>query len=328
MGRHSAARRTSGATKFALATLIAGGVLAYPAYGVLSTYHQVDSNLTREEKHVHAVSETRPVQLASDDDGKPLDILVIGSDKRPSEEGFGRSDTNILVHVSADRENVTLISIPRDSMVAAPVDCNDPLGPTVVRQWNENYSLGGARCTATTVERATGVRVDHFVVVDFNGFADIVDALGGVTVKVPQAIHDKDAHLDVEAGTQRLNGDQALGYVRARKSIGDGSDLGRIKRQQAFLKGLAQELRNKDSLADSGSVLNLLRVSSQYMTVDNEWSVSDMASLAADVKGAKIKALTVPNKTYAPDPNRVEWTPESSTVWRAVQNDTAIPGAR
>ncbi len=118
----------------------------------------------------------------------PLNILLIGSDNREGEGVPGasltsgaRSDTTLIAHVSADREHVTVVSVPRDSMVPAPPDCKNstPKDQWVVQQWNAMFSIGGPACLITTIEGNTGLRMDHFAVVDFRGFRDMVDALGG-----------------------------------------------------------------------------------------------------------------------------------------------------
>ena len=154
-----------------------------------------------------------------------------------------RSDTTVIAHVSADREHVTMVSVPRDSMVPAPPNCKNstPKDQWVEQQWNSMFSIGGPACLITTIEGNTGLRMDHFAVVDFRGFRNMVDALGGVPICAPEAIDDPKAKLKLSAGRHVLDGTEALGYVRARKTLGDGSDLGRIARQQAFLSSVVQE---------------------------------------------------------------------------------------
>ena len=136
----------------------------------------------------------------------PLNILVIGSDTREglgtdeygtdTVEGGAHSVTNLVVHISADRESAFVVSIPRDSMTMAPKDCADPASTVTngeMRQWNYNYNLGGPACTVKTLEGLTGVYLDHVVVIDFSGFQRMVDALGGVWFNIPEDIADDDA---------------------------------------------------------------------------------------------------------------------------------------
>lgn len=274
----------------------------------------------------------------------PLNVLVMGSDTRTgigttkfgtdTVEGGAHSDTNLLVHLSADRQRAVVVSIPRDSMTRAPRDCTDPRsraqdGP--VRQWNRNFTLGGPACTIRTLEAATGVFVDHFVVVDFRGFADMVDALGGVDVCTPVPIRDEDSALDLPAGRHHLDGEQALGYVRVRKTLGDGSDLGRIERQQAFLSSVAQEATSSRLLARPDRLYRFLDAATRSMTTDPGLSVGGMQDIAAslqDLGVENIELVTVPTRPYPRDPNRVEWAPAATGLWAAIREDRELPGTR
>ena len=219
----------------------------------------------------------RPKQQATTDaetNLAPLNIMVMGSDTR---DGIGnsaygsnnteygvagaRSDTNLVVHLSADRKSAIVVSIPRDSMTKAPRNCKqtrlERSRTGVVRQWNANFTQGGPACTIKTFEGLTGIYLDHFVVIDFRGFEKMVDALGGVTVCTPEPINDRDSHLTLPAGKTKVNGKQALGYVRVRKTVGDGSDLGRINRQQAFLSSVVQQATELVAAAAPGPALPL-----------------------------------------------------------------------
>lgn len=274
----------------------------------------------------------------------PLNVLVMGSDTRTgigttrfgtdTVEGGAHSDTNLLVHLSADRQRAVVVSIPRDSMTRAPRDCTDPRsraqdGP--VRQWNRNFTLGGPACTIRTLEAATGVFVDHFVVVDFRGFADMVDALGGVDVCTPVPIRDEDSALDLPAGRHHLDGERALGYVRVRKTLGDGSDLGRIERQQAFLSSVAQEATSSRLLARPDRLYRFLDAATRSMTTDPGLSVGGMQDIAAslqDLGVENIELVTVPTRPYPRDPNRVEWAPAATGLWAAIREDRELPGTR
>lgn len=275
---------------------------------------------------------------------QPVNILVMGSDTRKgigttkygkdTIEGGAHSDTNLLVHLSADRSRAYVVSIPRDSMTKAPADCKDPSarvedGP--IRQWNQNFHEGGPGCTIRTLEGVTGVYVDHFVVLDFRGFQEMVDALGGVDVCLPQAIDDKDAHLSLPAGKQRLKGEEALGYVRVRKTVGDGSDIGRIDRQQAFMSSVVQEATKTSLLMRPDKLYSFLDAGTKSMTADKDLGITTMVDIADSVKdlGAdKVTFVTVPTQTYAPDPNRVEWTPAADELWAAIRNDQPLPGEK
>jgi len=222
------------------------------------------------------------------------------------------------------------VSIPRDSMVKAPPKCNTsaPKSEWVDTQWNATFSEGGPACLIRTVEGDTGLYVNHFAVVDFNGFRAMVDALGGVPVCTPEAIDDPKAKLKLSAGRHVLDGKQALGYVRARKTIGDGSDLGRIKRQQAFLASVVQEATRTSLLLRPDKLFGFLDAATRSLTTDPQFDLGTMQDLASSVKDVGMKNvgfLTVPVTDYQPDPNRVAWAPEAADLWQTLRDDQ-VPG--
>ena len=274
----------------------------------------------------------------------PLNILLIGSDNRQGEDVPGasltsgaRSDTTLIAHVSADRQHVTVVSVPRDSMVPAPPHCRNsaPKAQWVDTQWNATFSEGGPACLIKTIEGNTGLFINHFAVVDFNGFRDMVDALGGVPVCAPEAIDDPKAKLKLSAGRHVLDGRQALGYVRARKTIGDGSDLGRIKRQQAFLSSVVQEATRTSLLLRPDKLFGFLDAATRSLTTDEDLGLGTMKDLASSIKNVgmkNVRFITVPVKDYAPDPNRVAWAPEAEDLWQTLRDDGVVgeapkPGA-
>ena len=240
-----------------------------------------------------------------------------------------RSDTTLIAHVSADREHVTVVSVPRDSMVPAPPGCDSDAprssGPTP--SGTRRSASAGPACLIQTIEGNTGLFINHFAVVDFSGFRGMVDALGGVPVCTPEAIDDPKAKLTLAAGRHVLDGKQALGYVRARKTIGDGSDLGRIKRQQAFLSSVVQEATRTSLLLRPDRLFGFLNAATQSLTTDEEFSLGTMQDLASSVKDIGIKNIqfiTVPVKDYEPDPNRVAWAPEAEDLWQTLRDDGVV----
>ncbi|GAA4398187.1 hypothetical protein GCM10023168_03960 [Fodinibacter luteus] len=276
--------------------------------------------------------------------GGDVNILLIGSDTREGagndaygdndgSTGDAHSDTNLLVHLSADRTSATVVSIPRDSMTPAPPECSAtaPREEWVVRQWNANYGMGGTGCLIRTLEGNTGVFVDHYAVVDFRGFKQMVDALGGVQVCTSEPIDDPKTHLQLAAGRHTLDGRQALQYVRVRKSVGDGSDLGRIERQQAFLSSVMQEATSTQLLLQPNRLYSFLDAATRSLTTDPDFGVGTMRDLASSVKGIgldEIRFVTVPHEEYAPDPNRVQWTASADEVWSALREDRPVGGAK
>ena len=266
----------------------------------------------------------------------PLNILLIGSDNREGEGVPGaslssgaRSDTTLIAHVSADRKHVTVVSVPRDSMVPAPPDCkaSTPKDQWVVQQWNAMFSIGGPACLITTIEGNTGLFINHFAVVDFRGFRDMVDALGGVPICTPEAIDDPKAKLKLSAGRHVLDGTQALGYVRARKTLGDGSDLGRIERQQAFMSSVVQEATRTSLLVRPDKLFGFLDAATRSLTTDEDFDLGTMKDLASSVKDIgidNVQFVTVPVQDYPADPNRVEWAPAADVLWQTLRDDGVV----
>jgi len=316
---------------------VAGVVAALLVVGIVGTYAKLNGNIDRLDVS-KMVGEDRPTP-AGDVSSGPLNILLIGSDVRQGEgnEDYGtgdwepgqHSDTNILMHISGDRKSVTMVSIPRDSMVPSPVDCDGdaPEDQWRVHQWNQNFNKGGPGCVIRTLEGNTDVFVNHFAVVDFAGFKDMVDALGGVPACTPFDIDDPKANFTLPAGRHILDGEQALGYVRTRKSVGDGSDIQRIKRQQAFLSSVAQKATDTKLLLRPDRLLRFLGAATSSLQMDPDFGLGPMKDIAESVKGIgvdKIKFVTVPTQTYPKDLNRVQWAPEAEELWEAIRSDREI----
>jgi LCP family protein required for cell wall assembly len=285
----------------------------------------------------------RPTPQATTDKSTNLaamNILVMGSDTRKGIAAEGgntsdaRSDTNLVVHLSADRKSATVVSIPRDSMVRAPRNCRDKnstVADGVVRQWNANFTEGGPACTIKALEGNSGLFIDHAVVIDFQGFQQMVDALGGVTVCTPEPINDEKSHLVLPAGRTKVNGKQALGYVRVRYTVGDGSDLGRIDRQQAFMSSLVQEATKSSLLLRPDKLFRFLDAATKSMSADNGLDLGKMKDIAQSVRRIgmdQIRFVTVPTRPYAGDPNRVEWTESADLIWESLREDKPLPGQK
>lgn len=272
-------------------------------------------------------------------DGEPLNILVMGSDSRAgagndidSETGIGeRSDTTILVHVSADRKTVYGVSLPRDAMVARP-ECENDEGETVPEaepvMFNEAFSLAGPTCTVAQVESLTGIYIDHYVTVDFNGFKEMVEAVHGVTVCIPEDIDDSAHGITFEAGTQELDGQQALDYVRERSST-PNADIGRMKRQQAFVASMINKVVSAGTLTKPARVYSFLKaVTGSVVTDPGLASLSKLGNLAYQFRKTdldNITFITVPFEEYAPDPNRLIWSDSAAGLWKVLLNDEPLP---
>ncbi|MFS8104119.1 LCP family protein [Lentzea alba] len=285
------------------AVVIAAGVV------VGGSYWRLESNLKTVDLSKE-IGNARPPSTP----GRPLNILLIGKDD-------GRSDTAMVVQLNAAGDAARVISIPRDTMVPRPRCGNNP--PASIAMFNSAFSTGGAACTVATVEQMSGVRIDHFVQIDFNGFRDVIDRLGGVEIDLPEPINDEKSGLHVPAGPQKLDGTQALAFVRTRYSIGDGSDLNRIKNQQLFMKALSEKLANENWLASPQKTFDLADILTKSIVTDEDLgSISKLADLAGKLTALKpesITYVTLPTETYLPDPNRVQpKQPEADAIWSAV----------
>jgi LCP family protein required for cell wall assembly len=287
----------------------------------------------------------RPTNSASADkvtNLMPLNILVMGSDTRDlGTDEFGksantpgqRSDTTLLVHLSGDRKSAVVVSIPRDSMTRAPLDCQDPNslvqdGP--LRMWNANFNLGGPACVIRTVEGNTDIPIDHAMVLDFVGFKSMVDALGEVEVCLPTAVNDPKSKLNLPAGRSRVTGEQALGFVRVRYNIGkDGSDSGRINRQQAFLSAMVKEATSSKLLLRPDKLFRFLNAATNALATDMDTNgMREVAQSVVGLKSSQIRFVTVPTELYPPDHNRVQWTSAADALWKSIKVDAPLPGSK
>ncbi|MEV7388473.1 LCP family protein [Streptomyces sp. NPDC091215] len=265
-----------------------------------------------------------------------VNILVLGSDSRSGKEnkklGGGnssgaRSDTAMVVHIDAGRTSATVVSIPRDTLVTRPSCPLSSGGSTAVAynsMFNSAYSVGGAVCAVKTVESITGVRMDHYLEIDFSGFAKLVDALGGVTVTTDQDISDDDSHLHLKKGTHHLDGTTALALARTRHGIGDGSDLGRIGLQQKLVKALLDQMASISLLTDPAKLYEVADAVTASLTTDTGLdSLSELMRLGQSLKGLtshNVKTVMMPVVTAPSDPNRViAKEPAASELWKSLQ---------
>jgi len=273
-------------------------------------------------------------------DGAPINILVMGSDTRDGQGsgfggshllGFKHSDTNIIVHIAGNRDWATAVSIPRDTWVTMP-DCDKADGGVskgYTGRFNEAMQRGGPSCTIKTIETLTGLYIDHFVVVDFRGFQKVVDAVGGVQVCLTSAVNDKKSHLNLPKGLSTLDGKTALAFVRARKTLGDGSDISRIRRQQDFLASLAHKVTSKGVLFNPATLLKILNSVSSSLTTDTELGningMKDMAFNLRDLKLGSIRFITAPNTPNPANKNVVIFTPTADELWSSLKADIQWP---
>ncbi|WP_430868524.1 LCP family protein [Demequina aurantiaca] len=325
--------------------MVLAAALGFGLVYVQTVSNQIDGAF--DAVSVESIVTDRPDAPADGDAGKPVNILLMGSDVRDGENGeIGgvvegmRNDTTILMHVSADRSRVEMVSIPRDTQVAIS-DCTLFDG-TPVKGWTGDFNIafsnGGiqgdpaeaAACVINTVEDLTGIYIDHYAVVDFSGFANMVDALGGVPMCITEPISSKKAKLDIAAGPQVLDGATALAFARLRTAeTGDvsGSDLQRITRQQELLDQVAATALSKNLLTDVGALTQFVRAGAESMTMDPELADTKyLLGLAYSLSGIDREAIvfaTVPWQ-YTEDNLNVELLPEAELTWEQLRTDTPL----
>ncbi|MEV8534428.1 LCP family protein [Streptomyces sp. NPDC051211] len=280
-----------------LALLLVGGSVAGYLY-----YRHLNGNLD--------VIDTAGAGTGGFKKDQPINILVIGTDKRTGagNEGYGdknskgHADTTILFHVSKDRTNATAVSIPRDLITDIP-DCPtkqaDGSTQTIPGEKGVrfNTSLGQAGrdpgCTMRTVKELTGIEVDHFMMADFNAVKTLSTAVGGVPVCLGKAIDDDKSKLKLSEGEHRLSGEQALAFVRTRHAFGNESDLDRIKTQQQFLGSMMREMKSKDTLSSPKKFFSLAEAATKALSVDSGiGSIAKLTNLAGELKGVNPKNVT------------------------------------
>ncbi|MBZ6227858.1 LCP family protein [Streptomyces olivaceus] len=342
-GRRGRGRRRRPRTGRRKALLVAAwsaaGIVVLGGSGAGVLYFKLNGNLTSVDID-QALGADRPQKA----DNGSENILVLGSDTRSggnkdlgggTDDGTARSDTAMVVHVYKGHKRASVVSIPRDTLVDRP-DCTDPDGgdhPAARGvMFNSAYSTGGGACAVKTVESVSGLRMDHYLEVDFSGFQNLVDDLGGVKVTTTEDIKDPDSHLDLTAGTHRLDGEQALGLVRTRHGVGDGSDLGRIQLQQAFVKSLAEQVRDVGLLGNPKKLYDIADTATKTVTTDSDLgSVNSLMSFASGLKGIGpdgMHMVTMPVAYDPADANRVlVEKAKADQVWTALRNDRPIPAS-
>ena len=278
-----------------------------------------------------------------------LNILALGSQTRDGQgPGFGHdpgtdlSDTAMLIHLNADHTRAIVLSIPRDLIVYRP-PCRERVGGDAIvsgqhsAMFDSAMNLGGPACAVATVEDMSGIRIDHFIRVDFNGFRTMTDLLGGVQVCVPApGIHDWRSHLNISAGLHVISGNEALAFVRDRHGIGDGGDLGRIEMQQMFVPSLVKKVMNAGTLADPVTLYRLANAATRALTTDpGLGSVQALLSLAESLRSLQLRDVTFVTLPNKPDPANLDRLlprqPQTAEVWRLLREDLPwtgrLPGA-
>ncbi|WP_433918011.1 LCP family protein [Streptomyces canus] len=275
----------------------------------------------------------------------PINILVMGSDGRTSkadcklgggcsqtgvQTGNGNADVQMVVHISADRSNATVMSIPRDTMVDVPACKDSESGQSTSGYYGQiNSALRyGPACQVDTIHQLTGIPIDHFVKLDFSGVVKMSDAVGGVSVCVDHNVYDTYSHLKLSQGSHTLKGEAALEFVRSRHGFGDGSDLGRTVSQHIFLSAMLRKFKSAGTLTDPTAVYGLADAATKALTVDDGLgSVKKLIGLAADVNKVPTKRMTFTTMQTAADPNdtnRVVVGAGAKALFSSIADDQSL----
>ncbi|WP_159029827.1 LCP family protein [Streptomyces marincola] len=312
-------------------SLLAFGILlAITAGTALWAYQRLNGNIRTD----HTAAEA----LARDSAGRPAEeragarnILVIGHDEG-SGTGNARSDTVLLLHLAADGSRVDAVHVPRDIVVDIPA-CAEPGGGRSrpgPGQFNWAFQYGGAACTIRTFEQLSGVRVDHHLTVGFEGFAEVVDAVGGVEVELAEAERDPNVGHDLPAGRHVLDGEQALAYARARVHVGDGSDLNRLLRQQHLLGLLHERITEDGAVGNPARLYPLLTAATSAITADAGLdSLNELHGLVRDVRAVPDDAVTFRTVPTLPHPAQADRlaldTRAADRLFAALRRDERLP---
>lgn len=290
--------------------------------------------------------------IVDPNDGKPLDILIIGQDTRsgagnaaiggndPADADNHQSDTMMVAHISADRKFVDVVSMPRDSIVDVPSCSTDDYSiparyevmlnsvfPTAYAASNDEGVASS--CLMKTVNSLTGLDIQQFVLVDFAGMSKMIDAIGGVDVCISQDLKDTYTNLDMKRGLQHLDGVTGTQYARVRHGDGtDGSDIMRTVRQQHLIKALFNKMKSNDVLTNPSRLYSLANAALDSVKMsDGLAGMTTLAGLAYSLRKINtdsIYTMTVPTVPYVKDPNRVQWPDTADSLWQRVLSDKPL----
>ncbi len=285
---------------------------------------------------------------------QPENMLLLGSDTRAGSnaadgsdstttDGVANSDSLMIAHVSADRQHVTVLSIPRDTVIPAPTckqwdgktgqlsDQNQPISDGELYHINSAYSVGGPKCTVTAVQNLTHLRINRLIGIDFSGFKSMVDALGGITVNICRPIIDQELNtVAARGGVQVANGDMALGLVRARKVAGEtGSDLARIHRQQVVLSAILRQVTAAGTLLNPNRLDSFLQAFTRNTFTENV-KLEDLVNLAGSLGSLDPQHVTFYTLPTVAS-NRIDGAldvdeSKAPAVFDALVNDLPLPG--
>jgi LCP family protein required for cell wall assembly len=313
--------------RIALIVALVPVLLAVVGVAAAAVYlRDVESDIVRVDAFDSVPEASRPQKEAVAQDA--LNFLLLGSDSRdPENDGGSRSDTIIVMHVSKDRSAAQLISIPRDTWVHIPKSADGRHGNTDAKI-NAAFAWGGTPLMVQAVEDYTKVRIDHVALVDFAGFKEIVDALGGVEVDVETAFTsthslNKNSIRRFEAGVQTMDGAAALDYARERYAFKDG-DFARIRHQQQVIKAILNKAVSGGVATNPGRLNSFLKATTDTVSVDKDMSLVGMAAELRHLRSENLQFFTTPTKGTGMKGNQSVVLPDTGkarTLFEAVRKD-------
>ena len=326
--RHSLGQRVAAWTSVALVgVLVAGALVAYAKYrSFWDSIRRVD---------VAGLIGPQPPKYTNAEN-----ILLIGSDTRVGQHGIGGqtgcncSDTLMLLHISPNHRAVTVINIPRETMVpilacaASDGTSGQTAQPGELELINAALAFGGPACTWKTFEAVTNIHVDHFVQLDFTGFEKIINDLGGVRICLPFAINDPQSGLNLSKGVHHVFGHEALAFWRTREGVGTGSDIQRIQRDQYEMAALVQGIEHSGMLSSPSKMLKVVGDATDAMTTDTGLDQDAMLQIADSLRGVKsgsVQFVTAPNVPYPANINDVVFQqPQAQQIFTAIAHDSTL----
>ncbi|MGW0846377.1 LCP family protein [Streptomyces sp. NPDC002787] len=328
------------------ATVLAVVILGTSGAGYLY-YQHLNDNIKKEKLNLGDTKIAEPTPNAAGQ--TPLNILLIGSDARDTEEnqklggakdtfdGPPLADVQMLLHLSADRTNMSVVSMPRDTLLDIP-KCTDPDSGEVYQastsaMTNDSLRRGGPGCTVATWQELTGIRIDHFMMVDFAGVVSMADAIGGVPVCVTDNIYShtstgKGSGLKLEKGTTYIKGKQALQWLRTRYGFEDGSDIARAKAQHQYMNAMVRELRENATITNPNKLRNLAEEATKALTVDEGLgTVTELYDLSTELRKVEPARITMTTMPYTYVGARVvPKEGDAEKLFRLVREDIALDG--
>ncbi|MFF4018147.1 LCP family protein [Streptomyces sp. NPDC001843] len=333
------------------ATVLAVVILGTAGAGYLY-YQHLNGNIRKDPLNIGDAKDRAAASQANAAGQTPLNILLIGSDGRNNKEDqklggakdtfntAPRADVQMLLHLSADRTNMSVVSMPRDTRLDMP-KCTDPdsgkvYQATTFTMTNDSLGRGGPGCTVATWEKLTDIHIDHFMMIDFAGVVSMADAIGGVPVCVDANIHSKDrlghgSGLKLKKGTTDIKGVQALQWLRTRYGFEDNTDIARAKAQHQYMNAMVRQLRENATLSNPGKLQSLAETATKALTVDDGLgTVAKLYDLSKELKKVPTKRITMTTMPWqyvsATDGRVVPKPGDAAKLFRLVREDIALDG--